>query len=277
MLSNGVSIGLNDFATIQGAMIQQIREAEMNSFSGMSVEEIAKWLGSPNTVTVAARLLKNEDYVNSLQAVCKAKLLSDSETMTWTEQTNEKAIRYLAADTQLVMRNTYNLEVEGQKTGELVYYDLLKQYSNTITSITERVSRLVKDDFSGTYLKGNTNNLNPTESDVNYDQMVDWYSKGMVYAIDDYMDRQSGGDGVPDKSNVISTLAKAFKEMAWTNTSTSWKPSKPVIQGALMYAILVAQSLIFFIAYAKRLFYVIILILVAPVIVVYDFFTKFSS
>lgn len=133
------------------------------------------------------------------------------------------------------------------------------------------VKRIVKDNWeqeiNGTY----------SDDDVNWDQKTVWYCNAVSYVRADYEDRQSGGDGIGDSSNVISTLAKAFKEMAWTTTATSWKASKPVIQGALMYAILVAQSLIFFIAYAKRLFYVIILILVAPVIVVYDFFTKFSS
>ena len=44
----------------------------------------------------------------------------------------------------------------------------------------------------------------------------------------------------------------------------------------IMYAILVAQSLILFIAYVKRLFYVILLAMMAPVVVVFDFFQKFG-
>ena len=44
-----------------------------------------------------------------------------------------------------------------------------------------------------------------------------------------------------------------------------------------MYAILVAQSLILFISYIKRLFYVIVLGLMSPAVVAYDFFKRFGK
>lgn len=162
---------------------------------------------------------------------------------------------------------------------DIRYSDLLNSYLTVIRQIpaTDRVSEIVNSDFNGTTIQGPDPTKQYTKEDVNYDQALEWYAKGMTYAIADYQDRISGGDGKEDKSNVVSTLAKAFKDMAWTYTARSWKSNKPVIQGALMYAILVAQSLIFFISYAKRLFYVIVLILVAPIIVVYDFFTKFPG
>lgn len=77
--------------------------------------------------------------------------------------------------------------------------------------------------------------------------------------------------------NVISNLASFFKDTVWVSTEKSWTPNTISIPGAIMYAILVAQSLIFFIAYVKRLFFVIVLVVMAPVVVVYEFFTKFGS
>ena len=49
------------------------------------------------------------------------------------------------------------------------------------------------------------------------------------------------------------------------------------IQNMIMYAILVGQSLILFIAYVKRLFYVIMLAMLAPIVVVVDFFQRFGK
>ena len=49
------------------------------------------------------------------------------------------------------------------------------------------------------------------------------------------------------------------------------------IQNMLMYAILVVQSLILFIAYVKRLFYVLMLAMMAPIVVVMEFFQGFGK
>ena len=49
------------------------------------------------------------------------------------------------------------------------------------------------------------------------------------------------------------------------------------IQNMIMYSILVGQSVILFISYIKRLFYVILLAMMAPVVVVFDFFKKFGK
>lgn len=95
---------------------------------------------------------------------------------------------------------------------------------------------------------------------------------------------------------LISDLAQYFKYNTWaysynseTQTITEdeeviakvglfkLEMKTAVIQNALMYAILVVQSLILFIAYVKRMFYVIILALMAPVMVVFDFFSKSLS
>lgn len=94
---------------------------------------------------------------------------------------------------------------------------------------------------------------------------------------------------------LISDLAGYFKYNTWTySVSTTgtvtnstqqeekveWiggiktKQAKTSVVNALMYAILVVQSLILFIAYVKRMFFVIILALMAPVMVVFDFVNK---
>lgn len=84
-------------------------------------------------------------------------------------------------------------------------------------------------------------------------------------------------------SRLITDLATYFrynaynKERRTTNTTGVTDGDEIRIQNMLMYAILVVQSLILFIAYIKRLFYVILLAMMAPVVVVFDFFQKFGK
>ena len=46
------------------------------------------------------------------------------------------------------------------------------------------------------------------------------------------------------------------------------------VVSATCYAIFVVQSLMFLVAYLKRFFYVIILSVIGPIVVVYDYFIK---
>lgn len=93
----------------------------------------------------------------------------------------------------------------------------------------------------------------------------------------------SGGNSSSGNAKrILADLATYFrynsytKERRTTNV-TALKDGNAQIQNMIMYAILVAQSLILFIAYIKRLFYVIILAMMAPVVVVFDFFQKFGK
>lgn len=86
-----------------------------------------------------------------------------------------------------------------------------------------------------------------------------------------------------ESKRLISDLASYFKQNAAEKTfrSTNITGLKNTgninIENMIMYAILVVQSLILFIAYIKRLFYVIMLAMMAPMVVVYDFFQRFGK
>lgn len=77
------------------------------------------------------------------------------------------------------------------------------------------------------------------------------------------------------KSNsFISELGLFFKQSAWAYGENSWTNNELTLQGAILYAIFVFQSIFIFIAYLRRFFYIIILAVLAPIIVVFDFFLK---
>ena len=75
-------------------------------------------------------------------------------------------------------------------------------------------------------------------------------------------------------SNVISEMADYFKNVSWTQEQSGNKFDTPNLIGVSLYAIFVVQSVLFFVAYLKRFFYVVVLSMFAPLIVIYDFFTK---
>ena len=91
--------------------------------------------------------------------------------------------------------------------------------------------------------------------------------------------------GSAGTTRLISDLASYFRYNSYEKTrrdsnSTAVRDkwgAKAYIPNMIMYAILVAQSLILFISYVKRLFYVILLAMMAPIVVVFDFFQKFGK
>ena len=93
----------------------------------------------------------------------------------------------------------------------------------------------------------------------------------------------SGGGSTGEAGKLITNLAEYFKrtsfdmELRSTNVTGTKNKGNIKLSNAIMYAVLVAQSLILFISYVKRLFYVLILGLISPAVVAYDFFKRFGK
>lgn len=66
----------------------------------------------------------------------------------------------------------------------------------------------------------------------------------------------------------VANLGEFFKE----NAFGEWNTESFI--AAILYAVFVVQSLMFFYAYVKRLFYVVILAVIGPFVVIYDFLRK---
>lgn len=92
-------------------------------------------------------------------------------------------------------------------------------------------------------------------------------------------------------TDIIANLGQFFKQSAYVYTTeevetgtgdkkevvTGWRASKVSVTGALLYAIFLFQSCMYFITYVKRLFFVIMLAMFGPLVVIYDFFMKSVS
>ncbi len=71
-------------------------------------------------------------------------------------------------------------------------------------------------------------------------------------------------------SNIITNLADTFKQRAVEDAGTAYADYD--IVSVLLYAVFLVQSLMLLFAYVKRLFYVILLSIIGPIVVIYDFF-----
>ena len=92
-------------------------------------------------------------------------------------------------------------------------------------------------------------------------------------------------------TDIIANLGQFFKQSAYVYTTeevedesggkkevvTGWRASKVSVTGALLYAIFLFQSCMYFITYVKRLFFVIMLSMFGPLVVIYDFFMKSAA
>lgn len=81
-----------------------------------------------------------------------------------------------------------------------------------------------------------------------------------------------GGTSNDSVEKIVSNMGDYFKEEA--NATSIWKAKEAKPVPGILYTMLVFQSLMFLFAYLKRFFYVVILAVIGPFVVVYDFLTK---
>ena len=101
-----------------------------------------------------------------------------------------------------------------------------------------------------------------------------------IYASAYYEYCYQGNDKYqPKASDSISSLGDYFRESSWyvDTQRGDWSPTTINVVSALCYIIFIVQSLMFVFAYFKRFFYVIILSIIGPIVVVYDYFKKSMS
>lgn len=300
------------FTEIRYEIDEKLAESKSGKLSDDNLEKIIM-----ENYGISAQLLGDEDYVETLEHRVGFKLRKDSEesiqSVVWDiagedESSSMKPVRLLAYDVMAIKGDKIEIDIGGTKIN---YMEMLETIVVSVDDLMlNRPKQIIKktyqnfEDYTISYYSFDED-VNPTgpkhcassgsgkcqdmtplwafvaskeqgsygnpATKVNYDDILYRHAK-----IVTKFKLQEEGE-LATNTNVISTLAQVFKKMAWTTTATSWTASRVTIEGALLYSILVGQSLVFFISYVKRLFYVIILILMAPIVVVYDFFNKFSS
>ncbi len=126
---------------------------------------------------------------------------------------------------------------------------------------------------------GYTNDVNAIK------KLVAKWRSDEKYAYYDYIYKMYSYYGLGNKDQspinndpvaIISSLSTYFKDSVWGyeivgGQIVGWKTTNFSVTGAFIYAIFLVQSLMIFFAYIKRFFYVTILALFAPVVVLYNF------
>ena len=98
-----------------------------------------------------------------------------------------------------------------------------------------------------------------------------------IYADAYYLYVYEGDDKIqPTTDEFVSELGNYFKQTSWyvDTENDDWSPTTINFVSVACYAVFIFQSLLFFFAYAKRFFYVVILSMLGPVVVVYDYMAK---
>lgn len=221
------------------AIMNTVEEVYISTVEDLSFADGAKYMYDNSDL---ARILLQAPAYRSYRLGSAAP--EDDTWQIWTNKDRVYVMR-VAVDIKFLVENV-SIPLESSDGGEasIKYVDALKAYVDACEML-------------------------PVEQrDENYDESKIAYYKVLYSAYEEAVLKKAS------EINLLTNLAAYFKKTAWTTSSTGWIATKSVVQNALMYAVLAVQSLILFIAYIKRLFYVTILAMMAPIVVVIDFFNK---
>lgn len=134
-----------------------------------------------------------------------------------------------------------------------------------------------RTDISAAQFEQFKNEFLKAASDKDMDEHERQIQKAWAYACELGAKRASGKSiDVEASPNIVSNVGMYFKYNAWYTDIErgGWSPTNVSIVSATLYTILVFQSVMFLFAYLKRFFYVTVLSVIAPFVVIYDFFKK---
>lgn len=234
---------------------------------------------------------KTTFFKNELQAALMASSHSGYEN--YGEYLKEKSLYDEIKRIENLMDNSGNpARYEKEYNKALLDYYNYKWSFSTVVDESDEGFKTFKENYINSgrtdgvadmeEISGGIESLIPTKSNYLWQHIQDTrsYYKLLVDASKIFV---TGEMSRNDPKTLISSMGQYFKDAAWSYETDDdgnikgWYANKLTLQGAILYAIFVVQSIMFFFAYIKRFFYVVILALLAPVIVIYDFLGKVAS
>lgn len=149
-----------------------------------------------------------------------------------------------------------------------------KKYDIDNSSYLANIIKSNKDYLD--YMEQADKELQQAQSENNKEKVLT-YTLSMLYAEAYYKYVYNGDDKIKPSANAfISELGEYFKSTAYyvDLDNGDWAPDTINVISAMIYAIFVIQSLLFFISYLKRFFYVMILSMFGPIVIVFDYIIK---
>lgn len=154
--------------------------------------------------------------------------------------------------------------------------DTEKGYLYTIVTSTEDYNKIMDEcDKQITQAKNELTKEGANKSALK--TKIFAYNLQKLYASAYYEYVYDGDDKyTPKASDTISSLGDYFKEVSWyvDTDNGDWAPTSMNVVGAICYGVFIIQSLLFLVSYFKRFFYVIILSLIGPIVVIFDYMSK---
>ena len=277
----------------------------LNYFRDTSNEEVHKM-----RIDVAAYLLKDKYYranylqwvsgndtnslTNSGLAGVGRNILITCNDCLGIVDTGYKALRSLFTSVSLI---TYQGSDEGKPFNSVAEAVKVKDGADT-TKLTDQINATKLDAEKG-YLY---TVINSTED---YNKIIDTCNEEITKAKEDlnkegadksalnsiifartmeklyaaaYYEYVYEGDDkyTPKASDTISSLGDYFKSSSWyvDTANGDWAPTSMNVVSAVCYGVFIIQSLMLLFAYFKRFFYVVILSLIGPVVVIFDYMGK---
>ena len=162
------------------------------------------------------------------------------------------------------------------------------KYQVNINSFVEAVKDF--SDWTGTYSSLEASAFASKVSEISQNASLQNKIADQRIRVDGYVIASAIGV-TSSTTDIIANLGQFFKQSAYVYTTeevdtgsgetaevvTGWRASKVSVTGALLYAIFLFQSCMYFITYVKRLFFVIMLSMFGPLVVIYDFFMKSAA
>ncbi len=256
-----------------GIFLDPVIDALASKFNG--TEEAKAYLesGQENVAEVASELMEaTNDYVEYRipMALTKTSFWQNFDGMFETlENDGEQSIKILAADVKHILEDDCSDDkafLETYAPSKLNDDATIEKYRNEeMNSSSELFSKLTGD-----------NKKIKTLIRKEYQ-----FHKIIVSLHEKYVEGKKINLG---RADILAKMAEFFKKSAWTYETdddtgevTGWIPSDVSVTGALLYAIFVTQSIMYLFSYTKRFFYIIVLAIMAPAIVVLDFLGKSLS
>ena len=147
------------------------------------------------------------------------------------------------------------------------------------------VIEMIESSSSGSYYQ-NAERVHDSNMANGVEDMSEKYPEECKNVIASVSSKVNGGTIENAERNPINSIAEYFKENVYIsglNFNADVEAGDEVVDiqfqpiVAIMYSIFIIQSLMYFIAYMKRFFYIVILALFAPLVIIYDFLSKSIS
>ena len=184
-------------------------------------------------------------------------------------------IRSLHASTFYIKNGTYKSLIDGNAVT-----DSPDELPNKITSTKAYNEYIIECNNNISRLEKERSELNAVTDPIKREQKkqeIKIYKSLKVYAQAYYKFVYEGDDKVQKGAkDMISEMGTYFKQNAkYVDLEAGdWAPTSTSIPFGLLYAIFIVQSLMFFVSYIKRLFYIVILSVFGPIVVVFDYMVK---